>query len=206
MVLPKGAKSRVVSVNPAHTRIEAVLNIAGEPRDRVHFDATPCTEDAAIDLSAEEIQLRGALTRIVLSAGALQRVSEITLEYTAERQQFGKPVSRFQLVQAHLVHLAQDAALLSMAADAAVRAASAGPASFEIAAARAIALSAAARHPRRPPGPRRHGNDREYRLHHFTRRLWAWQHEYGKLHHWRAEVARHAVSAGPDSLYSLVAS
>jgi acyl-CoA dehydrogenase len=205
LLLPDGPSSRVVVVDPATTRIEPVTNLAGEPRDRVHFDSTPVLESAVVDLAPQALLERGALTRVVLSAGALQKVSEITIGYTAERTQFGKPVSRFQLVQRHLVHLAQEAALLSMAADAAVRAAAGGSGSFEIAAARAIALSASATGTR--AAHQAHGAmgmTREYRLHHLTRRLWAWQHEYGKIHHWQAEVSRHAASAGADHLYNLI--
>jgi acyl-CoA dehydrogenase len=56
----------------------------------------------------------------------------------------GRPVAHFQLVQAHLVHLAQDAALVGLAADAAGRAMSAdGDSRFEVAAARVLACSAA---------------------------------------------------------------
>jgi acyl-CoA dehydrogenase len=198
--------ARVAVVDPGAARIETDVNLAGEPRDRVLFDATPMLHLAPVDLGAEDLERRGALTRVALMAGALQRMSELTLAYTAERQQFGRPVARFQLVQEHLVHLAQDAALLDLAAEAAVRAAVAGDGAFEIAAARALACAAAASATR--AAHQAHGAmgmTREYPLHHFSRRLWSWRREFGQEHHWNLEIGRRAVEAGADGLYPLVA-
>jgi acyl-CoA dehydrogenase len=205
LLVSDDAGSKVVVVEPGGARIEPLVNLAGEPRDRVHFDATPARHVETVDLDREEFLLRGALTRVVLMAGALQRMSDLTRAYTAERQQFGRPVARFQLVQAHLVHLAQDAALLAMAADAAIQAASDGDASFEIAAARVLACSTASSATR--AAHQAHGAmgmTREYPLHHFSRRLWSWRHEFGKEHYWRLAVGKHAVAAGADGLYPLV--
>ena len=44
-------------------------------------------------------------------AGAIDKMSRLTVSYTNEREQFGRPVSRFQAVQQHLVWASQDAAL-----------------------------------------------------------------------------------------------
>ena len=113
---------------------------------------------AAIDPDA--LRQRGALTRVVMMAGALDRMSRMTVGYTRQRRQFGRPIAQFQAVQQHLVHAAQDAALVTMAADVAVTAAERGPATFEIAAAKVLAGQAAAiGDARRPPGPRRDGHD-----------------------------------------------
>ena len=202
---PKGPDGRSSPALPSGATIEPGTNIAGEPRDRVHFDSTPVVDEATVDVDPGQLQERGALTRVTLAAGALQRVSDLTVSYTSERVQFGRPVARFQLVQAHLVHLAQDAALLSMAADAAVRAASSGSGRFEIAAARALAHSASASGAR--AAHQAHGAmgmTREYPLHHLTRRLWAWQHEYGGTAPLGGRVAAHAMSVGADRLYPLV--
>jgi acyl-CoA dehydrogenase len=138
-------------------------------------------------------------------AGALERMYELTIAYTAERQQFGRPVARFQLVQAHLVHLAQDTALLGLAADAAARAAESGEAAFEIAAAQVLACSAATSATR--VAHQAHGAmgmTREYPLHHFSRRLWSWRREFGREHDWRVDVGRQATRATANGLYPLV--
>jgi alkylation response protein AidB-like acyl-CoA dehydrogenase len=56
-------------------------------------------------------------------AGAAGRVRDITVRYTGERHQFGKPIGRFPGVQQHVVSVAQQAAMLEMAADLACAAA-----------------------------------------------------------------------------------
>jgi acyl-CoA dehydrogenase len=102
------------------------------------------------------------------------------VRYTGERSQFGKPIGRFPGVQQHVVHVAQQAAMLEMAADLVCVAAAADPglagqaATFQLAAAKSVAadaatIAAAAAH-------QAHGAigvTKEYPLHHLTRRLWA---------------------------------
>jgi acyl-CoA dehydrogenase len=198
--------AQVALVDPEEVAIDPHANLAGEPRDSVHFDATPVQALAAVDLTRADLDRRGALTRTQLIAGALERMYELTLGYANERQQFGRPVARFQLVQAHLVHLAQDAALVSLAADAAADAAASGDGQFEIAAAHTLACAAATSATR--AAHQTHGAmgmTREYPLHHYSRRLWSWRREFGQEHRWSLEVGRQATDATADALYSLIA-
>jgi len=206
VLLDDPSGSRLAVVDPSSARIEPSTNLAGEPRDRVHLEGATIRELAPVDVTRAQFELRGALTRTQLMAGALERMYEITLAYTAEREQFGRPVSRFQLVQAHLVHLAQDAALLCLAADSAAKAAGEGEAAFEISAAHVIACAAATSATR--AAHQAHGAmgmTREYPLHHFSRRLWSWRREFGQEHRWRLEVGRQAREASADGLYALIA-
>ncbi len=197
----------VARVDPADVRIASATNLAGEPRDTVVFDdVTPrAVARAANGVDADALWRRGALARTASMAGALERLSEITLEYTAERRQFGKPVGTFQAVQAHLVHGAQQSVIVSMALAAAVRAASTGNARFEIAAAKLLADQAAGeatRHAHQAHGAM--GMTREYPLHHFSRRLWAWRGEYGNERAWSRALGSAVADAGPDRLYPLI--
>src|SRR5205823_977492 len=137
---------RVVVVAPAQARqIDAVTNVAGEPRDTLHFDGVPATAvvTAPDGVSAERLHSRGALTRAALMSGALQTVAEMTARYTTERKQFGKPVGTFQAVQAHVVAAAEEAALVDIAVQVAGRESDRQAAGFEIAAAKALANNAA---------------------------------------------------------------
>jgi len=197
----------VVLVDPADVRIEHAVNLAGEPRDTVHFDdAIPLAlAPAGPGVDADALRDRGALARTATMAGALERLAELTLEYTASRRQFGRAVAEFQAVQAHLVHGAQQRELVALALAAAVDASTRGPARFEIAAAKLLADRAATeatRHAHQAHGAI--GMTREYPLHHFTRRLWSWRAECGTERAWAREVGTMALTAGADRLYELI--
>jgi acyl-CoA dehydrogenase len=199
----------VVSVRPDQLTIAPRTNMAGEPRDQVEFDVVL---DAALvapappGVDAEALRLRGCLSRAVLSAGALAMMSQLTVDYTHERRQFGRPVASFQAVQHHLVAVAEGALRASMAADVATRSLQAGgDCWFEVAAARLVVDAAAVDATR--AAHQAHGAmgvAREYRLHHFSRRLWSWRHEYGSAGAWRRELGRRVASSGADGLFPMV--
>jgi acyl-CoA dehydrogenase len=198
----------VLCVPQEQVSVTAMNNLAGEPRDTVHFDGVSLASarPAAPGINQDAVRQRGALTRVVLSAGALDRVLDITVRYTSERQQFGRPVGRFQAVQQHLVHLAQQAALLGAAADVAVRETANGRGSFEVAAAKS--LSADAVHVATRAAHQAHGAmgmTQEYALHHLTRRLWSWRAEYGEGTGWARAIGGGIVRRGADRLFPLIA-
>jgi acyl-CoA dehydrogenase len=199
---------RVVVVTPAQaSRVDTLTNVAGEPRDTLHFDdVTPAAVVGAPGtVSADRLRLRGALTRAALMSGALHTVAEMTARYTTERKQFGKPVGTFQAVQAHVVTAAEEAALVDIAVQVAGRESDEHLASFEIAAAKAVANHAArvaTRAAHQAHGAM--GMTQEYPLHQFSRRLWAWRAEYGDSS-WADRLGRAAVDLGSDQLYYAIA-
>jgi acyl-CoA dehydrogenase len=214
---PQGtAAAPVVAVlATADLRIEHHVNIAGEPRDTVFFDGAPplASASAGPGVSAATLRRRGALTRVVLMAGAIRRICDITVRYTAERHQFGRPLARFPAVQQHVVHIAQQAAMLEMAADLAGAAAVADPgltgpaAEFQVASAKVVAHDAAmiatsAAH--QAHGAM--GMTQEYPLQYLTRRMWAWTREYGTGAQAADEVGALVASAGVDALWPMIAS
>jgi acyl-CoA dehydrogenase len=177
------------------TRIEHHANLAGEPRDTLVFDRAEPEEARPATCDLRE---RGALTRAALMAGALTAMARLTVNYAGERRQFGRPIAAFQAVQHHLVGIAQETSLVHAAIDAAARA----PCPFEIAAAKTLASRAAltaTRAAHQVHGAM--GMTQEYRLHHFSRRLWAWRNEYGDERHWAARLGRAVAAAGADRLY-----
>jgi len=100
----------VVAADPAQVDVTGRANLAGEPRDLVRFDvALADVEHVPAPAECDRAQLlrRGSLTRTVLSAGALEAMSQLTIDYTNDRRQFGRPVAAFQAVQHHLVTVAQ---------------------------------------------------------------------------------------------------
>jgi len=195
----------VVSAAPAVLDVTRRTNLAGEPRDLVRFDVAVSDVELApapADLDRDQLLRRGALTRIVLSAGALEAMSQLSVDYTHQRRQFGRPVAAFQAVQQHLVTAAQCAVRASMAADLATRAVAAGDGAFEVAAARVVVDEAAVLGTR--AAHQAHGAmgvTREYPLHHLSRRLWAWRHEHGPAARWRRQLGAQVVAGGADVLF-----
>jgi acyl-CoA dehydrogenase len=188
----------VVAPVAAAARVEARTNLAGEPRDTVVFEGA---EPQDVRPVACDLLAWGALTRVALMAGALIGMARLTVSYAGERLQFGRPIAAFQAVQQHLVEIAQDASLVAAAADGAARV----PGPFEIAAAKALASRSAltaTRAAHQVHGAM--GMTQEYRLHHFSRRLWAWRNEYGDEQHWTAWLGSASIAAGADRLYPTV--
>jgi acyl-CoA dehydrogenase len=175
----------------------------------VVFDGQPVTArvDAPDEVTEQTLSERTALGRAALMAGAISAVAAMTLRYSGEREQFGRPIGRFQAVQAHLVTLHQQAAVVASAIDGAVEAVELGRGGFEIACAKMLAdratrLVAAAAH-------QTHGAigmTKEYPLHYLTRRLWAWRDEAGGHHRWADRLGATLVARGPDALYPAIQS
>lgn len=122
--------------------------------------------------------------------GAMESVSEITLDYANQRVQFGRRIATFQAVAQRLVRLSSEAELAGLTTDVAARrfAESGMNASFEVAVAKATSSRSASEvtaHAHQVHGAI--GMTQEYALHRFTRRLWVWRQEWGSERSW-AEV------------------
>jgi len=190
---------RTVVVDRAAVTIQPHVNLAGDARDTVVLDRVLARSGAGVD--REELLLRGALTRIALMAGALDRVYEISVGHASERRQFGRPIASFQAVQQHLVNIAQQVALAGVAAEATARRAGA----FEIAAGKLLANRAAlsaGRSAHQVLGAR--GTTGEHPLGQLTCRLWAWRSEYGDEHRWSTRLGAAVARAGADSVYPAI--
>jgi acyl-CoA dehydrogenase len=152
--------------------VEPGRNFAGEPRDDNTLDgvviaAVPST------FTAFDLMLHGALARTVAMAGAARRILDLALRHSTEREQFGRPIARFQAVQQLLAGLAGEVTLLEVGAEAAAgRAAAAHQIHGAI------------------------GVTHEHMLRNLTLRLWSWREEYGSEAHWHDRIA---TAAGGDA-------
>lgn len=199
----------VVVVDPAETVLTEGHDLAGQPRDTAVLDGVrPESAAPAPPGTAEALALRGALSRAAMIAGAAQRVLDVTVAYTGQREQFGRPVSAFPAVAAHLVHIAEQAQMAAMAAR--VAAANAGPDGeptvLDVAAAAAVASEAAgavATAAHQATGAM--GMTREFALGRLTRRLWAWREEWGAERGWHRRLGRELAAGGPDALWPTLA-
>ncbi|MFI9273374.1 acyl-CoA dehydrogenase family protein [Kitasatospora sp. NPDC052896] len=176
-------------------------NLAEEPRDDLYLAALeiPAAQVRRIPRELfEEAELRAALARAALIAGAAERCVELTVAHTSARTQFGRPLSRFQAVKQEEARLIEESALVR----AAVRAAAApldtgGPAArFGVAAAKTQASASAAEIAR--IAHQLHGAigiTRLSPLHLATTRLWSWRDEDGDETTWAARLARSVTAA-----------
>ncbi|MEU5989344.1 acyl-CoA dehydrogenase family protein [Spirillospora sp. NPDC047418] len=185
----------VAVVDPAAARITEGSNVAGEPRDDVVLPGVRAEAVAPCAVGPAELRRRGALARAVQLTGAMGRALELSVRYAGEREQFGRPVGRFQAVQQLLAELAGEATV----ADVAVRAAVRGPddpvavAAAKANASRAAGTVAAIAH-------QVHGAlgvTGEHVLRTVTLRLWSWRDEYGNETEWADELGASAAAA-PD--------
>ena len=143
-----------------------------------------------------------AFARTAQIAGALDAALALSVGYVNERQQFGRPLGKFQAVQQSLAGFACEAAAANCAAVGAAQALERGDAGFEIAAAklranRAVEVGTTVAH-------QVHGAigfTQEYCLHPLTRRLWQWRSEYGNDAYWSKRLGTLVVDAGADAFW-----
>jgi acyl-CoA dehydrogenase len=187
------------------------VNVAGEARDTITIENVTPFALAPISSGLDELMLMGAVARAAQMAGALQAILDLSVAYANERIAFEKPIGKFQAIQHSLARLAGetaaaiaasgsaadainsancfDSALLLEAASAKVRIGEAATAGTAIAhqVHGAIGLS------------------REYVLHHYTQRLWAWRDDFGHESYWAARLGQLVAARGADQLWPLLA-
>jgi acyl-CoA dehydrogenase len=200
-VLGVSADSLDVSVYEGPTVTAQATNLAGEARDTVVGAAA----GAPIELTdAPYAQL--ALARANLMAGGLQAVLDLGLQFASERSQFGRSISKFQAIQHSLAVVGTEVAASQRAADAGVDAMGTDRFEQEVAAAKARvgeAVGIVAEQVHQVHGAM--GYTYEHRLHHFTRRLWAWRDEWGNEFYWQAKLGQHLAGLGADQVWGYIA-
>ena len=201
------AAKRILGVTPSHelfvadpVDVATGANLAGEARDTVavrEVERVPTDEPTYALL---------ALARVAASVGALERVLELALRYVGEREQFGRPIARFQAIQHSLAVVAAEVAAALRAMDAAVAAIGEERFELEVAAAKsrvgeAVGIVVEAVH--QVHGAM--GFTHEHELHHFTRRLWAWREEYGGEVYWQTLLGQRIGALGADAVWDFIA-
>ena len=144
----------------------------------------------------------GAFARTAQIAGALDAALAMSVAYVNERQQFGRPLGKFQAVQQDLAIFACEAAAANCAAMGASEALDRGDAAFEIAAAKLRANRAASEGAR--IAHQVHGAigfTQEYPLHHLTGRLRQWRSEFGGDAHWSKALGESVIARGADAFW-----
>jgi len=140
----------------------------------------------------------GAAVRCAEIAGACSRVLEMAATYANDREQFGRPIAKFQAIQQQLAFAGEWSAMASMASQLAL----AGPGltldPVRVASGKQVASNAAqvccevahAVHGAI-------GVTAEYDLQLFTRRLWTWAADFGSSLYWARELGAELVEHAP---------
>ena len=182
------------------------LQVAGyDPVFALDFtDRSPVASATAPGwLTPDVVRQLGALTRCAQLCGAMQRALELTLEHTSTREQFGRPLAKFQAIQ----HLLADSAGEIAAGTAALQSAvetvmlDGPPDPIAVATAKARCSEAAgivAANAHQAHGAI--GYTEEYLLARFSRRLWQWREDFGNETAWAIELGRHFSRPAATSL------
>lgn len=179
-------------------------NLADEPSDRIELTEfeVGANSFASAKLSAESILRIAALGRAAQMCGAMHSVLELTMQYVSDREQFGRPLKKFQAIQHYLANMYCEVVAATTATRGALELPAAWDAQFECAAAivrtrEAASTVAALSH-------QCHGAigfTAEYQLGRLTKRLWAWRDEYGDESAWRDQLGRLVLSDAETSLW-----
>ncbi|MFA7666210.1 MAG: acyl-CoA dehydrogenase family protein [Burkholderiaceae bacterium] len=192
------ADGTVFVLDPAAAVREDSRNPAGELRSRASWRAADL--GAAAGRLEPGIELfAGAALRAAQLAGAMRRVLAMTVDYASQREQFGRPIGRFQAVQQQLALMAELTVQAGLGAELAfssdglafdpLRAASAK----QVASANALQCAAIAHAVHGAIGV-----TEDYDLQLFTRRLKAWAGEWGGASYWAGFIGRNLI-AGPHA-------
>ena len=155
--------------------------------------------DAAIDVRTVQASVVAPQM-----AGALGSVLERTLQYANERQQFGRPIGKFQAIQHQLAVMSEHVCAARMAAQVGCHAGGVAPDRLRVAVAKARCSEAAL-----VVSELAHavhgaiGFTEEYDLQLYTRRLHAWRQTAGSEAYWQ-DVAGAALFAHAGPTLDLV--
>lgn len=174
-------------------------NIALEPRDAVTFDGQAAEAHRLFegDSLGESVLVHAALGRAIAMVGAARSALAQSVQYAQERQQFGRPIGKFQAVQHMLAVMACEAGSAAAAASGACSVMHKPDARFAVAVAKVRAGQAAgvcARNAHQVHGA--FGMTYEHTLHFATKRLWAWRAEYGNETAWARELGAGVIDRG----------
>ncbi|MDX2277877.1 MAG: acyl-CoA dehydrogenase family protein [Hyphomonadaceae bacterium] len=181
-------------------------NVAGEPRAHLSFDNVELS-DAQVGQAKHGMSLHhlGALVRAAQLSGAMEEALNLTAQYASDRVQFGRPLSKFQVIQHYIATMASQSAAARASVDAAVFAFGGAHAATAIAAAKIRAGEAAGQVARL--AHQIHGAigfTQEYRLQALTRRLWSWREEFGTETEWARELGQTVCGLGAEQAWPFI--
>ncbi len=190
--------------------IEKLSNLANEPRDKI-TGTGKVIESVETNLTKNPLHWIGSLIRSCQIAGGAGQTLDLSLKYSKDREQFGRPISKFQTIQNYLADLAG----LSASLDAISIAAANDLDLYGLSENSQARITLAAAKCRSSEGVEKvtrlshqvHGAigfTYEYGLHFYTKRLWSWRDEYGSAVEWGSFLGDIALKNNSDNIWPLV--
>lgn len=213
-VLAEGAAGATIALVRAKACRLAESGGLGDGVNVVTFDGAVPIETAAPPAGFDQtaLMLMGATMRSVQTAGALEAILAMSVQYANERVAFERAIGKFQAVQHNLARLAGEVAA-ALAASGSAADAIGGADTFDDAifleAASAKIRSAEAATEGAAIAHQVHGAigfTQEHVLHRFTLRLLSWRDDFGNESYWAAELGKRVAQRGADAFWPLVAS
>jgi len=196
----QGGQTLLALIDASGAQSASLATVGRDPAVRLDL------KDAAVlaSVPAGVVSLGSALAvlRAAQITGALSRILELSIDYGNTREQFGRPIGKFQAVQHLIAELAGEAACAKAGVQLALAGFDSGggwehAAIAKIRASAAVTRGTFAAH-------EVHGAigvTEEHMLHYFTRRLWQWRDEAGTEHHWAERLGRSLLAPGPAPLW-----
>lgn len=202
-VIEQDGKAFVFAVDRAEAKAATrKTDPADVPYDTLRFANAKAIAAPSAIWTAERLFGAMALARAAQIGGAIDAALALSIEYVNQRQQFGRPLAKFQAIQHQIAVMVEEGAAANAAVMAACETADEAEASFEMAAAKlraSMAAGQAASIAHQVHGAI--GFTREYDLQRFTRRLWSWRSEYGNERTWSDVIGTRAARAGFDGFW-----
>ncbi|MGK7654855.1 acyl-CoA dehydrogenase family protein [Roseovarius sp. B08] len=196
----------VLSLPVKDLTVTPAQDLAGMPRDDVAVDLDlPGANATALPGSMGGMRGLGALVRSLATAGAMETILKMSVEYSNDRVQFGRPIGKFQAIQQYLATMAGETAASRTAAEMAADSYDTAAFALTVAAAKSRAGEAV-----ETVGALAHqvhgaiGYTEEHALHHFTKRIWSWRDEFGTELDWTQELGRAALSSPHDTFWHFI--
>ena len=193
---------------PAPSSSSRVESIHDDPSaDMIYQSVDPLAQVKVPPwLNRDTLQLLHALMRSAQLCGAMESALDLTVDFAAQREQFGRSLSKFQAIQHMLSEMAGEVSASIAALDAAIEQVGGSGAEFlSAASAKARASEAAGivgAHAHQVHGAI--GYTQEYALARLSRRLWRWRDDAGDETYWAAQIGRSIVAAGSPAFSELV--
>ncbi len=174
-------------------------------------ELSPLTQSAS-NLTNRGVEALVLTVRATQMAASMEAALDLSLEYVLARQQFGRPLAKFQAVQQQLAQVASEVAAATMAATQAASSFAQYREAPEKAWHEAVIAKIQIGHSVEAVTAPCHqvhgamGYTQEYGLHHYTRRLWAWRDALGNEHHWSKLLGAELAAASVDDIWKGVTS